>query len=60
MLGKGAMNLQGRNVKFFLAKPLTYMNDSGFAGASISAYYQIQPDHVAVIHDDMDLEFGRI
>ena len=28
MLGKGAMNLQGRNVKFFLAKPLTYMNDS--------------------------------
>ena len=60
MLGKGAMNLQGRNVKFFLAKPLTYMNDSGNAVASISAYYQIQPDHVVVIHDDMDLEFGRI
>ena len=47
MLGKGAMNLQGRNVKFFLAKPLTYMNDSGNAVASISAYYQIQPDHVS-------------
>ena len=60
MLGKGAMNLQGRNVKFFLAKPLTYMNDSGNAVASISAYYQIQPDHVVVIHDDMDLEFVRI
>ena len=37
MLGKGAMNRQGRNVKFFLAKPLTYMNDSGNAVASISA-----------------------
>ena len=36
------------------------MNDSGTAVASISAYYQIQPDHVVVIHDDMDLEFGRI
>ena len=41
MLGKGAMNLQGRNVKFFLAKPLTYMNDSGNAVASISAYFGV-------------------
>lgn len=47
MLGKGVMNLSGRNVKFFLAKPLTYMNESGNAVASISAY-------------DMDLDFGRI
>ena len=46
--------------KVVLLKPLTYMNDSGNAVASISAYYQIQPDHVVVIHDDMDLEFGRI
>ena len=60
MLGKGAMNLSGRTVKFFLAKPLTYMNDSGNAVASISAYYQIEPDHIVVIHDDMDLDFGRI
>ena len=60
MLGKGAMNLNGRTVKFFLAKPLTYMNDSGNAVASISAYYQIEPDRIVVIHDDMDLDFGRI
>ena len=54
MLGKSVMNLDGRTVKFFLAKPLTYMNDSGNAVASISAYYQIEPDHIVVIHDDMD------
>ncbi len=59
MLGKSTMNLDGRTIKFFLAKPLTYMNDSGNAVASISAYYQIEPDHIVVIHDDMDLEFGR-
>ena len=46
--------------KILLVKPLTYMNDSGNAVASISAYYQIEPDHIVVIHDDMDLEFGRI
>ena len=38
MLGKSVMNLDGRTVKFFLAKPLTYMNDSGNAVASISGY----------------------
>ncbi|MCI1212049.1 aminoacyl-tRNA hydrolase [Bifidobacterium tibiigranuli] len=59
-LGKGVMNLEGHSVKFFLAKPLTYMNDSGNAVASISAYYGIEAEHIVVIHDDMDLEFGRI
>lgn len=58
--GKGVMNLEGRFVKFFLAKPLTYMNDSGDAVSSISAYYDIAPDHIVVIHDDMDLDFRRI
>lgn len=60
LLGKGVMSLQGRAQKFFLAKPLTYMNDSGNAVASICAYYHIEPDHIIVIHDDMDLDFGRI
>ena len=56
LCGKGW--IAGESV--LLAKPLTYMNDSGNAVASISAYYQIEPDHIVVIHDDMDLEFGRI
>lgn len=60
MLGKGVMTLEGRSIKFFLAKPLTFMNNSGNAVASISSYYQIEPDHIVVIHDDMDLDFGRI
>ena len=59
-LGKGVMNLDGRVAKFFLAKPLTFMNDSGAAVSSISSYYQIEPDHIVIIHDDMDLDFGRI
>lgn len=60
LLGKGIMNLHSRNLKTFFAKPLTYMNDSGNAVASICSYYDISPAHVIVIHDDMDLEFGRI
>ncbi|KFJ06520.1 aminoacyl-tRNA hydrolase [Bifidobacterium tsurumiense] len=59
-LGKGVMNLHGTTTKFFLAKPVTYMNDSGNAVASISAYYDIPAEHIVVVHDDMDLEFARI
>lgn len=59
-LGKGVMNLSGQTLKFFLAQPLTYMNDSGNAIASICSYYDIDVNHIVVIHDDMDLDFGRI
>lgn len=59
-LGKGVMNLDDKSAKFFLAKPLTFMNDSGAAVSSISSYYQIETDHIVIIHDDMDLDFGRI
>ncbi|MDD6373593.1 MAG: aminoacyl-tRNA hydrolase [Bifidobacteriaceae bacterium] len=60
MLGKGVMRLNGDARKFFLIKPLTFMNASGDAVASVSAYYDIPAEHVVVIHDDMDLDFGRI
>lgn len=59
-LGKGIAHLSGHSFKFFLAKPQTYMNDSGTAVASICSYYSIEPEHVIVLHDDMDLEFGRM
>lgn len=60
LLGKGFIALDGQRVPCFIAKPLTFMNASGDAIASICAYYDIVPEHVIVIHDDMDLDFGRI
>ena len=43
-----------------LAKPLTYMNASGKAVASLCAYFAIPPDDVIVVHDDLDLTLGRV
>ncbi|MFD0704844.1 aminoacyl-tRNA hydrolase [Alloscardovia venturai] len=60
LLGRGVAQLDGQSFKFFIAKPLTYMNDSGTAVASLCSYYSIDPSHVIVLHDDMDLDFGRI
>ncbi|MBQ1804172.1 MAG: aminoacyl-tRNA hydrolase, partial [Bifidobacteriaceae bacterium] len=47
-------------VKIFLDKPLTYMNSSGASVESMLSYYDIDPCRLIVVHDDMDLEVGRV
>lgn len=43
-----------------LALPLTYMNESGQAVAPIVRYYGIEPVDLLVVHDDIDLPFGKV
>jgi PTH1 family peptidyl-tRNA hydrolase len=43
-----------------LAKPRCYMNRSGRAGAALGRYYGLGPPDFLVVHDDADLELGRI
>lgn len=43
-----------------LAKPETYMNESGRAVGAIATYYRIPHEKIIVIHDDLDLALGRI
>lgn len=42
-----------------LAKPTTFMNDSGIAVQSISKYFNIEVENITVIHDDLDIDFGN-
>jgi len=49
-----------RGQKIVLAKPQTFMNRSGRAVAKLAAAYGVCPDEIIVIHDDVDLEFGRL
>ncbi len=46
--------------KALLAMPQQYMNLSGQATASILGFYKVAPSGLVVIHDDMDLPFGRL
>jgi PTH1 family peptidyl-tRNA hydrolase len=46
--------------KLLLAKPLTYMNLSGKAVQAICSYYNVKSQNIFVLHDDIDLETGRI
>ncbi len=46
--------------KIYLFKPLTYMNRSGEAVGEMLKYFDIEPEQMLVIHDDLDLPCGRI
>jgi peptidyl-tRNA hydrolase, PTH1 family len=43
-----------------LAKPLTFMNNSGTAAARIAARYGACLDDILVVYDDVDLDLGEI
>ena len=44
----------------YLLKPLTYMNLSGQSVLQLSAYFQIPPQRIIVLFDDISLEPGRL
>ncbi|AQP53959.1 aminoacyl-tRNA hydrolase [Vagococcus penaei] len=46
--------------KIILAKPLTYMNESGRSIRPLMTYYNIPVEDVVVVYDDLDLSIGRI
>ena len=43
-----------------LAKPMAFMNRSGRPVQKLAAYYKINSRDLIVIHDDIDLAFGRL
>jgi len=46
--------------RVLLVKPQTYMNESGAAVASVQRFFRIDPQHVVVVHDGVDLDIGRV
>lgn len=41
-------------------KPSTFMNNSGEAIQAVSHFYKIAPSDILVIHDELDIDFGKI
>lgn len=54
----GTPGNQGPRVAILL--PQTYMNESGKSVGPARGELKVQPDHVLVLHDEIDLPFGEV
>ena len=55
LCGKGMIGGE----KVILLKPQTYMNLSGESVRSAADFYKIDPEHIIVMYDDIDLDVGQ-
>lgn len=58
---EGRLGLPGTpGPRVVLAKSRGYMNTSGGPVKALASFYKVPPERVAVIHDELDLDFGRL
>jgi PTH1 family peptidyl-tRNA hydrolase len=48
------------DARIALVEPETYMNESGRSIAAAARFFKVDPEDVLVVHDDVDLEVGRL
>jgi len=52
----GRIDINGEDIRLLF--PSTYMNNSGQAVAAIASYFKIEPLHILVAYDELDLPVG--
>jgi len=58
LVGEGRIVMGGP--RLILAKPLSFMNLSGGPVSSLAKFYRIEPSHVIVVHDELDVPFDTL
>jgi PTH1 family peptidyl-tRNA hydrolase len=38
----------------------SYMNDSGGPVSTLAKYYDVEPENVVIVHDELDIDFGAL
>ena len=56
LFGRGVI----KGVPTILAQPQTFMNNSGAAARRLLSYYKLEPKHLLVVADDINLDIGVI
>lgn len=56
--GAGRLSLGGTRV--ILAKPLTFMNESGGPVAGLAKAFDVPLERIVLVHDELDVPFGDI
>jgi PTH1 family peptidyl-tRNA hydrolase len=61
---KGSIGLSGEGFwhgqRLILLKPQAFMNLSGRSVAEVSRFHKIPSEEIIVVHDDLDIPFGRV
>lgn len=52
--------LRPGGAKLILATPNSFMNVSGGPVAALASFYGVDPDHIVVVHDELDIPFDTI
>ena len=52
------VSIAGRDVRLLI--PSTYMNLSGKSVAAMARFYQIAPENILVVHDELDMDPGTV
>ncbi len=60
LVGEGTLRSDAGQARAVLLKPLTFMNLSGSALQAAAHFYRVRPEDTVVVHDDLDLPFGRL
>jgi PTH1 family peptidyl-tRNA hydrolase len=47
-------------VRSVLVQPMSYMNDSGGPVKALASFYKVEPSHIVVLHDELDIPLGAI
>lgn len=48
------------NMRTFILKPTTYMNESGLSVGEFQRFYKLPIEDIIVFHDEIDLEPGKV
>ena len=59
-MSKKYESLTSRKDDILLAKPQTFMNESGKAVRKLTTHYKLPTTHLVVVHDDIDLPLGKL
>jgi PTH1 family peptidyl-tRNA hydrolase len=46
--------------RLVLGRPRTYMNETGGPTKALATFYKVKPDHLVVIHDELDIPFDTM
>jgi PTH1 family peptidyl-tRNA hydrolase len=58
LVAEGRSGLEGP--RLILAKPNSFMNVSGGPVAALMKFYKLEPDHLIVVHDELDIPFDTL